>query len=334
MGRINLYSTILLSVFFVSGCSSNIPQVDQFDFETSESIIETDGVLHSVDLDDILAGGPPMDGIPSIDEPKFTTVEEADELLDDDGIGVAISYNGVERFYPFQILVYHEIVNDMIDEQGFLITYCPLCGSGIVFNPVVNNEISEFGTSGKLWNSNLVMYDRQTESYWSQILGEAIVGEMTGTTLELLPYQNMLWSNWKELYPDGEVLSSDTGYSRNYSFSPYGDYDSNTAIYFPVDYEDDRYHEKSPIYGIYINGIYKAYPIEELEANEENIFTDEVMGVQIGIEYDPETGNIFFTRYDTNTDVIPFYSFWFSWVAAHPDTEVFTHLNQSSTSSS
>jgi len=159
-------------------------QDDEMEIVTKE-IMVTNDVKHSVDLDEILGGGPPKDGIPSIDDPKFISIAKAD-FINDEEPGIAVSISGIDRFYPFQILVWHEIVNDTFDGQRVLVTYCPLCLSGIVFDPLVSGERVEFGTSGKLWQSNLVMYDRKTDSYWSQVLGDAIVGEMTGTSLKVL----------------------------------------------------------------------------------------------------------------------------------------------------
>ena len=156
------------------------------EFQETKTIMITDGVKHSVPFDEILGGGPPKDGIPSIDKPKFISIAEANKFLEDNEPGIALDIDGVQRFYAFQILVWHEIVNDTIGGKRILVTYCPLCLSGIVFDPVVGGERVEFGTSGKLWNSNLVMYDRKTDSSWSQILGEAIVGNMTGTRLAVL----------------------------------------------------------------------------------------------------------------------------------------------------
>ncbi|MBI4160268.1 DUF3179 domain-containing protein, partial [Candidatus Wolfebacteria bacterium] len=192
-------------------------------FQETKKIMITSGVKHSVPLDEIVGGGPPKDGIPSIDRPKFISVGEASEQVSDAEPGLALEIGSVSRFYPFQVLVWHEIVNDTIGGRRILVTYCPLCLSGIVFDPVVNGERVEFGTSGKLWNSNLVMYDRKTESLWSQILGEAIVGEMTGTQLKVLPSDQIRFGDWRKFHPSGEVLSRDTGATRFYGQDPYGD---------------------------------------------------------------------------------------------------------------
>jgi len=287
------------------------------DFSTTDIQI-SDGVQHSVPLDDILSGGPPKDGIPSIDDPVFLSNDEAD-FLSDDEIGIMVDLEGEARFYPYSVLVWHEIVNDQIGDQAILVTYCPLCGSGIVFDPIVNDEVSEFGTSGKLWNSNLVMYDRQTDSYWSQILGEAIIGEMTGTRLDLLPSQIMKWSSFKSLHPEGQVLSTDTGYSRDYTRTPYSGYEDSISIFFPVDHSDDSFHPKAPAFGIEIDGVYKAYLQEYLEDGE---FTDELNGVELLVSYNQETQEFLIKRTDTDEVIVPFYNFWFSWFAVHPETLV------------
>lgn len=340
------FSILFLAIFSLplSACTSPVDPPGKTDIDPIEEVLEdlsnqttelelpggimeTNGIKHSVDLNDVLGGGPAKDGIPSIDNPKFISVEEADTWADPEGLGVALSINGVERFYPFQILVWHEIVNDELGGQAALITYCPLCGSGIVFDPIVNGEETEFGTSGKLWQSNLVMYDRQTDSYWSQILGEAIVGEMTGTRLDLLPHQNLRWKDWKLEHPDGEVLSKDTGFSRDYSRTPYTNYDTNESIFFDVQAEDDRYHPKATLYGLLVEGETKAYLIEELNKLGESNFTDTIGNIELEISYNTENETVVFTRTDTNEEVVPFFSFWFAWFAAHPETDVFSGLN-------
>ena len=289
---------------------------------SDRTISITDGVKHSVPLSKIRGGGPAKDGIPSIDDPKFVSVEESNEYLDDSGLGIAISVNGTHRFYPNQILVWHEIVNDQIGDMPVVITYCPLCATGVVYDPVVDGEALEFGTSGKLWNSNLVMYDRTTDTYWSQVLGEAIVGELTGVKLDLLPYENISWEDWKLMYPDGEVLSKKTGHFRNYNRDPYGGYYGNSALYFPVDNEDDRYHRKEITYGVEIDGEYKAYPIEELEKGHEE-FRDMLAGVGLRIEYDKITQVAKFFNSETGEEIVPVYGFWFSWISVHPETDIY-----------
>lgn len=285
-------------------------------------IMTTAGVKHSVPLDEIVGGGPPKDGIPSIDNPKFISVAEAD-FLDDTDPGVAVSINGIDKFYPFQILVWHEIVNDNFNGKRVLVTYCPLCLTSIVFDPVVQGERVEFGTSGKLWESNLVMYDRKTDSLWSQILGEAIVGEMTGAKLTILPSDRMQFGQWKKQFPKGEVLSKDTGALRTYGVDPYGDYYTSDNIFFTVSTNDNRLAKKDYVLGIIIDGKAKAYYTEAVK--------------NAGEVRDEFAGNVIIAKYDADLDVVrifkqvdgelerinPIGGFWFSWVAAHPNTELF-----------
>lgn len=284
----------------------------------------TNGIKHSVPLEEIIGGGPAKDGIPSIDKPKFWTVAEANKIYKEEEPGLAFSLNGINRFYPYQILVWHEIVNDTFAGQRVLITYCPLCFSGIVFDPVVGGERVAFGTSGKLWQSNLVMYDRKTQSYWSQILGEAIKGEMTGVKLAVLPSDITRFGLWKAQYPNGQVLSRDTGAARVYGSDPYGDYYTTPGTYFPVKHRDDRLADKEFILGLVADGQAKAYWPPAIKAKGE--ITDMFAGKTIVARYEPELD---VTRlYKKNTDgtlkrLTPLVSFWFSWAAAYPTTELY-----------
>jgi hypothetical protein len=279
-----------------------------------------DGTPYLIHPDEIKGGGPPKDGIPSIDNPRFIGADNGDKFLDDDELGIAIIHKGVKRFYPFQILVWHEIVNDVIEGDPFLITYCPLCGSGIVFEGKIDGQRVEFGTSGKLYNSNLVMYDRKTDTYWSQIGGRAILGELTGTELKLLASDVTTWGEWKKVHPDSFVLSKDTGFIRSYGKDPYEGYYESRRLIFPVNEESDELHPKAVIFGIEIDGNYKAYAQEDIR--ELKSFTDIVNGVNIKIERDA-AGLIKFTNSDTG-EIIPMErDFWFAWFAFHNDTELY-----------
>jgi len=272
----------------------------------------------------IVSGGPGKDGIPSIDEPKFISVEQAEEFLSDTEPGIAVSLNGIDRFYPFQILVWHEIVNDDFNGQKVLITYCPLCFTAIAFDPLVQGEYVEFGTSGKLFESNLVMYDRKTESYWSQILGEAIDGELTGQTLDSFPSDLVEFGEWKNTFPNGEILSRDTGAERFYGVDPYGDYYSNEEVFFEVSNTDERLNKKDFILGIIVNGKTKAYYPPSIEQKGE--IRDTFEGKELILRYNKDLKAVqIFERLEDGTEVRinPFGSFWFSWVAVHPETELY-----------
>lgn len=293
-------------------------------------IMVTDGTKHTIPLDEIVSGGVPQDGIPSIDEPKFVSVQEASAWLDEEDPGIAVDLNGVRRFYPYQILVWHEIVNDSIGDQGVLVTYCPLCFSGIVFDPSVEGERTEFGVSGKLWNSNLLMYDRRTESLWSQILGEAVVGEYAGTKLDILPYDITSFGKWGAVHSEGQVLSRDTGARKFYGHDPYGSYYTDPQLYFPVGNRDERLPSKEFVLGVIINEQAKAYSVDAVR--EAGIVRDEFAGVQLSLEYDADLDSVRIFREKENgskEQVNPFSTFWFTWAAVYPETDVFPSGDES-----
>jgi len=273
-----------------------------------------------VDPSEIIRGGPPKDGIPSIDNPKYISLQEADEWIDDNELVMGIIYKGTKRVYPLQILVWHEIVNDVIEGDPILITYCPLCGSGIAFERKINGEEVEFGTSGKLYNSNLVMYDRKTDSYWTQIDGLAIVGELVGTKLTPISIDTVSWGEWKAAHPDSEVLSKNTGHIRLYGTDPYGSYYNDSFLFFPVNEVDNRIHAKTVVFGIEIDGNFQAYREDDLV--EAGTITDQINGVSILVER-KEGGIVTVTNLDTNEEIIKERDFWFAWYAFHPNTELY-----------
>lgn len=311
-----------------------------------------------VPLDKIVSGGPPKDGIPSIDNPRFVSAREAERFLQDSYIVLGLEINGDIRAYPLQILVWHEIVNDVVGDIPIAVTYCPLCFTNQVFNRVVDGQVLEFGTSGKLYNSNLVMYDRTSESYWSQALGEGIVGKYTGTKLERIPFDLAYWKDWKRLYADTKVLSIDTGFGRPYGVDPYGDYYTSPNIYFPLSNYDNRLSHKEIVIGLEHNGIYRAYKLSKIE--KEHVINDDLAGRLIlitshypfmvrifdrivdsqalefeykdGVMTDMQTGSTWsFDGIATDGKMVgkrlqrlPFdEGFWFEWAAFHPSTELY-----------
>jgi peroxiredoxin len=277
-----------------------------------------DGTKYIVHPDELISGGPPKDGIPSIDEPKFVSVQEAGAWLGDEELVIGLSRNGVTKAYPFQILVWHELVNDFFGEEPVLVSYCPLCGTGIAFKRDMNGEAVEFGVSGKLHNSDLVMYDRTSNSYWEQVTGLAIIGPMTGTRLQMIPADVLTWGEWKLAHPDTEVLSKDTGHFRRYGVDPYGEYYTSSRIIFPVENEDSRLHPKEVVYGIEVNGKFKAYPDSALEKGA--TIADSVGDATVTVEKD-EFGKITITK--DGESIIPVRAFWFAWAAFHPETELY-----------
>jgi hypothetical protein len=233
-----------------------------------------------VPLDQIVSGGPPPDGIPSIDNPNFISVQEASKFLKDSELVLGLNINGDIRAYPLQILVWHEIVNDEVGGVPVAVTYCPLCFTNQVFNRIIDGQkVVEFGTSGKLYNSNLVMYDRTSKSLWSQALAEGIVGKYAGIKLERVPFDIAYWKEWKQLYPDTKVLSRDTGSNRPYGADPYGDYYTNSDVLFPVSNKDGRLNLKEIVVGLENKGQYKAYKLQEIENRK--VINDQVNGKSI-----------------------------------------------------
>lgn len=231
---------------------------------------DTNFCLHSVPYDEIFSGGPPRDGIPPIDSPRFETVESADNWLEDVEPLIILEINGEVRAYPLQILIWHEIVNDEFDGQPVVVTFCPLCNTALVFaRPTINGEVLTFGTSGNLRISDLVMWDRQTESWWQQFNGEAIVGDLTGTKLEFIPSAIISWADFKSKHPDGQVLSIQTGFTRSYGRNPYSGYDNVNSFPFLFTGDlNDRLPPMARVLGILLeSGEGGAYSLELLKEN-------------------------------------------------------------------
>ena len=187
---------------------------------------DTNWNRHTIDYGELLSGGPPRDGIPSIDDPRFVSPEEASEWLAGNEPVIVLEIGDEARAYPLQILTWHEIVNDTVGDVPVTVTFCPLCNSAIVFDRTLNGEVYEFGTSGLLRNSDLVMYDRTTESLWQQLTGEAIIGDLVGERLAFLASSLVSFDDFQAGFPEGVVLSRDTGFNRNYGRNPYAGYDT------------------------------------------------------------------------------------------------------------
>ena len=220
-----------------------------------------------MDTDLIVSGGPPPDGIPPIDEPVFVDPGDVDWLAPQEPV-VSVVLNGEARAYPVRIMMWHEIVNDEIGGQPVTVTYCPLCNTGVAFRrPSIDGKLLDFGTSGRLYYSNLVMYDRQTGTYWSQATLEAIVGPLAGRKLELLPAQMVSWGDWLERHPSGRVLSQETGYERAYGQNPYQGYDSannDDPFLFSGD-PDPRLRATARVLGVSVGGRWMAFPYDVLQ---------------------------------------------------------------------
>ena len=236
---------------------------------------ETDFSKRAVPLDEIMSGGPPKDGIPAIDHPKFVSVREADEWLGDREPVIVFEHDGVVRGYPWQILIWHEIVNDEVGGLPVSVTYCPLCNTAIAFDRRLGGRTLDFGTTGKLRHSDLVMYDRQTETWWQQATGEGIIGELTGETLTFLSAPTVSWSDFKREYPEAEVLSRNTGYDRPYGRNPYEGYDTGRPFLYRGP-RDGRLPMMERVVIVKSGDAAVAYPISTLA--EEHAVNHEVGG--------------------------------------------------------
>ncbi|MDP6514688.1 MAG: DUF3179 domain-containing protein, partial [SAR202 cluster bacterium] len=228
---------------------------------------QTDFTKHSVPFSEIFSGGPPRDGIPPIDSPKFIPVSDTPDYMNDNEPVVTLEINGESKAYPVAILMWHEIVNDVVGGVPVTVTFCPLCNTAIVFDRRLGDTVYDFGTSGNLRKSDLVMWDRQTESWWQQINGEAIVGELTGAKLTFIPAPMVSWADYRDATPDGELLSRETGFGRNYNRAPYTGYDEldNTPFLFSGQI-DDKLPAMERVVGMDSVSAGVAYPFSVFES--------------------------------------------------------------------
>ncbi len=287
-------------------------------FDLSNSII---------DPSEILSGGPAKDGIPAIDKPKFLPGKAASFLNPEDRI-LGIEINGTAKAYPIRILNWHEIVNDRIGNNYFSVTYCPLCGTGVAFSSQVNNQQLNFGVSGLLYNSDVLLYDRSTQSLWSQIMGQAISGPLVGQKLTPLAISHTTWRAWLAEHPGTSVLSTDTGFRRNYNRDPYAGYAKSRSLYFATSRTaPSSYHPKEQVLGLQDGNSYKAYPFSELNRLGKSSFKDKLNGTEYLVKWDDQnqSGNIF--RGDGSM-VPTIQSYWFAWFTFHPETQVFKAANR------
>lgn len=278
---------------------------------------KTNTVLSSIMLPQVLDWWPWKNGIPSIDIPKFISQSDAEKTmryLSEWKEGIVLTWKNEARFYPFDVLVWHEIVNDFIDNTPIAVTFCPLCGSSIVFDRRVEWEILEFWVSGKLYESNMLMYDRKTESFWSQSLGRAVIGDYLGSQLEYIWFQKMTYWEFKIQYPEGFVLSDRTWYRRNYGSIPYGDYDTNFATYFPVSFEDTLFHIKEIFYIIPYDGKSYAFNFWDIRDQKQASLKD--------IELRFVDGRLS-AKHASWTELAWYFEMWFSWRTHNSDSRLY-----------
>jgi len=281
-------------------------------FDLSEAIIP---------LGEIRRGGPPKDGIPALSDPAVLRAEDAGYLRDADRVA-GVSIDRESRAYPLRILNYHEIVNDTLGDVPIAVTYCPLCDSVAVFDRRGGDGVREFGVSGLLYNSNVLMYDRggRPESLWSQAAARGVSGPGAGEALEALPVELTTWEDWKSRHPKTTVLSTETGHARNYNTNPYRGYFRSRGLMFPVRPLDKRLPAKTPVLGVWSNGKARAYPPAAF--NSQNTSTEQQLdGKPFELVYDPQHESL---RVAEAGDGLQWmYAYWFAWAAFRPQTEVY-----------
>lgn len=302
---------IILSFLFSVLITDLSANAEKNGFDLSNSLISSENIYH---------GRPDKDGIPAIDHPKFLKAPDRIFLHPDDRI-LGMTYQGISKAYPIKILNHHEIVNDQFADKPVVITFCPLCGSGIAYSAKLAGKTLHFGVSGLLYNSDVLLFDRETESLWSQLMNQAISGAMRGKRLSPLALSHTTWENWYKRFPNTLVLSEETGYYRDYSQNPYKGYRLDRKIWFPVKQQSGRYHPKEMVMGIEINVQFKAYAFSEL-AKAKSEINDQLAGKHYSIHYDPRHQTASVT--DNNGNEIPtVMTFWFAWYGFHPKTLIY-----------
>lgn len=285
---------IKVMLAFVCLCCGLLPGVsgaaDTPPFPVQDAPWRTDFSRHTVPLDEIVSGGPPRDGIPPIDEPNFVELAEADAWLGDREPVIAVSRGEAAKAYPLQILIWHEIVNDTVGGEPLTVTFCPLCNSAVAFKRRLGPWVLDFGTTGRLRYSDLVMWDRQTESWWQQLTGEAIIGELAGERLEAVPASIVSYAAFKETYPQGVVLARPAGFHRDYGRNPYTGYDDIDNVPF-LDHgdSDPRLPPMERVVAVSRGEENKAYPYQVLA--DRRVVDDTLAGQRLVVLYSHDTAS-------------------------------------------
>lgn len=295
---------------------------------------DTDFSKTLVPLDEFQSGGPPRDGIPPIDIPSFTPASEVDWLGGREPV-IVVEVDGESRAYPIQILMWHEIANDQIGSVPIAVTFCPLCNTAIVFDRRLDGTTYDFGTTGKLRESDLVMYDRQTESWWQQFSGEAVVGELAGKELEQIPARIASWDEFSREHPSAPVLNRDTGFERDYGTNPYVGYDDidSPPIFATAGDDDDRLPPKERV--VYVEVGEKAYAVSSTALAKRRTITIDTPRGDLTVEWKAGVASaldasgiadgrdVGSASVEFDGEPYPFHEpFWFAVAAFRPDIEI------------
>ena len=291
---------IVVAITFWLAASAANAQLLRFSSEWPDTDFENS----VIDLAEVMSGGVPKDGIPAIDHPEFVSVESASLWLDMQEPVIVLDILGQAKAYPLQVLIWHEIANDTLNGRHVAVTFCPLCNASIVFDRNLDGEILDFGTTGNLRHSDLVMYDRQTESWWQQITGTGIVGDFAGFDLARLPSQITSFEEFANAYPNGQVLSRDTGYRRNYGDNPYRGYDDiNNVPFLLSDPADPRLPAMERVLNISVNDKHRVYPFSAF--NDEPVINDRFNGVPVVVFSKDDAASALDKRSIADSRIIP-----------------------------
>ncbi|MBV6646892.1 MAG: DUF3179 domain-containing protein [Cyclobacteriaceae bacterium] len=353
--------TAVMIIVLLSGC-----------FEEPDGVGQSRAVQGTasdwlVPVGQVFDGGPGKDGIPALENPEMVASSDSKtDFIREEAFVVGIKIGNKTKAYAHAILDWHEIANDQIDDVLYAITYCPLTGSAVAWNRKINNRETTFGVSGLLYNSNLIPYDRLTDSNWSQMRQESINGSLIGQVPENVQIVETRWSTWKQMYPNTVVTSENTGHNRNYLVYPYGSYRSDDNVIFPVDNLDSRLNLKERVLGVNIDDDSKVYRFQNFSPRL--VLCDSVSGRPILVVGDQQDGFIVafhsddivsskfpFTGIDNGSEVVmqdntgnqynlfgevisgqgsdleavsdSYIAYWFAWAAFHDNTEIFTSQN-------
>ncbi|MCG7496592.1 DUF3179 domain-containing protein [Vibrio sp. Of7-15] len=280
----------------------------------------------TIPAEEILHGGPAKDGIPALLTPVFQKGLRALDIHPNDKVfGLVI--DGIAKAYPIKILNWHEVVNDKFNESAVIVSYCPLCGSGMAFSSDVGYDMLTFGVSGLVYNSDVLMYDHQSNSLWSQIRGEAVSGSMRGKSLHQIPLQLMRWKKWLKANPDTLVLSTKTGFKRNYNIDPYQGYKRSPSLFFPVsETAPKQYFPKQLVLGFKSDAGPVAFSLSELQRHNQISFTYQIANHTYMVHWNKKDQAAWITDLQ-GAEIPTTLMYWFAWYTFYPETKVFLASN-------
>lgn len=304
--------TILVLVALAMRAVAGDPPSFFNDFEVENGLIDPIEIDH---------GGPGRDGIPALDAPLFHAGAERDGKISASDRVLGVNYNGVSKAYPIAILDHHEIVNDMFGDTPLTVTFCPLSGTAMVFYAEVDGQVLNFGVSGLIYNSDLLLYDRNTLSLWSQLMKTAVTGPLAGSKLNQVPAQYTTWAGWQQQYPDSLLLSRKTGHQRDYDQAMYEEYRRLPMVLYSTGHQDLRVPAKTWVVGIEVGEAALALPFEQLDqlqAPLEIAVGDSRVNVQW--DHDASVARVFASD---GKELPATVAYWFAWVAFHPETALY-----------